>query len=64
VEKSATSVLDRKWASTSLQNNDAFIKSAGSPTKKPPVKVGETFPKSLSISAVLGLGKVVKTPSD
>ena len=64
VEKSATSVLDRKWASTSLQNNDAFIKSAGSPTKKPPVKVGETFPKSLSISAMLGLGKVVKTPSD
>ena len=64
VEKSATSVLDRKWASTSLQSKDAFTKSAGSPTKKPPVKVGETFPKSLSISAMLGLGKVVKTPSD
>ena len=42
----------------------SFTKSTESPTKKPLAKVGETFPKSLSISAMLELGKVVKTPSD
>ena len=41
----------------------ATTKSAGSPIKTLAAKV-ETFPKSLSMSAMLGLGKVVKTPSD
>lgn len=39
-------------------------KSAESPTKRPAVNTGQTFPKSLSLSTMLNLGRVAKRPSD
>ena len=68
VEKSSTSVSvpPHNLYSTSIHSKvvpTTTTKSARSPIKTLAAKV-ETFPKSLSISAMLGLGKVVKTPSD
>ncbi len=56
----SVSLPHQKWSSTSQQNKAM----AASFTISPLAKVGETFPKSLSISAMPELGKVVKTPSD
>ena len=52
--------------SLSVRNNNysRHAKSAESPPKSSTVKRSQTFPKSLSLSTMLNLGRVAKTPSD
>ena len=45
-------------------NHSRYAKSAESPPKSSTAKRSQTFPKSLSLSTMLNLGRVVKTPSD
>ena len=45
-------------------NYSRYAKSAESPPKSSTAKRSQTFPKSLSLSTMLNLGRVIKTPSD
>ena len=45
-------------------NYSRYAKSAESPPKSSRAKRSQTFPKSLSLSTMLNLGRVIKTPSD